>query len=112
MTTVHAQDMPDVEGDSMRGRETLPLLYGEHWARWSLAVMVMMWSFLCPTMRHATFAGIGSLPVAVGSILSVLTILQLGQRTDEMVRALWGLWASSLYLLPLAYHADHVSIKM
>ncbi|KAJ4856998.1 ubiA prenyltransferase family domain-containing protein [Trichoderma breve] len=43
MTTVHAQDLPDIEGDMARGRQTVPLLYGEAAARISLAVMVSFW---------------------------------------------------------------------
>lgn len=101
MTTVHAQDMPDVEGDLVRGRATLPLQYGESWARWSLAIMVIMWSILCPLLWHGVSTGIAFLPMAVGSILSFLTILRLGRRIDEAVWVLWGGWVTCLYLLPL-----------
>ncbi|KAI7781232.1 UbiA prenyltransferase [Diaporthe eres] len=32
-TTIHAMDLPDMEGDSKRGRRTLPLVVGEETAR-------------------------------------------------------------------------------
>ncbi|KAL6714745.1 hypothetical protein ACLMJK_008170 [Lecanora helva] len=39
-STVHIQDLPDIEGDRTRGRETIPLLYGQAVARWSVAIMI------------------------------------------------------------------------
>ncbi|MCJ1237515.1 hypothetical protein MMC14_005501 [Varicellaria rhodocarpa] len=37
LTTVHSQDLPDMDGDSARGRKTIPLIYGESVARYSVA---------------------------------------------------------------------------
>ncbi|KAL8734971.1 MAG: hypothetical protein Q9181_002994 [Wetmoreana brouardii] len=40
-TTLQMQDMPDVHGDAKRGRQTIPLIYGDRAARWSIAIPVM-----------------------------------------------------------------------
>lgn len=48
ITTVHAQDFPDIEGDRMRGRRTMPLVYGQRVSRCSLAVLILIWSLACP----------------------------------------------------------------
>jgi 4-hydroxybenzoate polyprenyltransferase len=102
MTTVHAQDMPDVEGDKARGRKTVPLLYGEWWARSSLAVMVMFWSVLCPSMWAGTATWWAWVPpLLVGCAISALTLLRRGQPVDEIAWKLWCLWAMTLYILPL-----------
>lgn len=106
MSTVHAQDMPDIEGDKARDRKTVPLLYGELWARGSLAATVMLTSFLCPSF----FAGLATWwaipPVLLGFSLSTLTMLQWGQFTDEVVWKLWCAWLMSLYFLPLSIRSD------
>ncbi|ROT38102.1 hypothetical protein SODALDRAFT_324532 [Sodiomyces alkalinus F11] len=100
MTTVHAQDFPDLEGDMARGRRTIPLLHGEGPARGSLAVMVVAWSIACPAFWGAalwSWAG----PLSIGCAMAVLTLMRWGQWWDEVVWKLWCLWAASLYLLPM-----------
>jgi 4-hydroxybenzoate polyprenyltransferase len=100
-TTVHAQDFPDVEGDSARDRATLPLLYGETCSRWSLAILVVAWSFVCPAFWHVANPWVWLASVSLGCVMASLTILQRGVRTDGIVWKLWCLWMSVLYLLPL-----------
>ncbi|KAL7948443.1 UbiA prenyltransferase family domain-containing protein [Trichoderma barbatum] len=99
MTTVHAQDLPDIDGDMARGRQTVPLLYGETAARVSLAVMVMFWSVVCPLFWDASRWGwVAS--TGIGSTMSVLALQKRGQWWDEVVWKLWCLWMAALYLLP------------
>lgn len=101
-TTVHAQDMPDIEGDKARGRKTVPLLYGEWWARGSLAVMVMFWSVVCPCLWAELSTWCAWVPpLLVGCAISTLTLLRWGQPMDEVAWKLWCLWAVTLYVLPL-----------
>lgn len=110
-TTVHAQDMPDVEGDALRGRSTVPLKYGQAWARWSLAVMVLFWSAICPTFFPAMPWYAWVAPTAIGLTMSVLSILNRGLRCDELVWKLWCLWVTTIYLLPVfsGTEADAIS---
>ncbi|RFU74505.1 prenyltransferase [Trichoderma arundinaceum] len=99
MTTVHAQDLPDIEGDMARGRLTVPLLYGETAARVSLAAMVMFWSVVCPLFWDASAWGWAA-STSIGSVMSVLALQKRGQQCDEVVWKLWCLWIAALYLLP------------
>ncbi|OTA01060.1 UbiA prenyltransferase, putative [Trichoderma parareesei] len=99
MTTVHAQDLPDIEGDMARGRLTMPLTYGETAARASLAAMVMFWSVTCPLFWDASLWGWAA-STGIGSTMSVLALQKRGQRWDEVVWKLWCLWITVLYMLP------------
>ncbi|RWA10839.1 hypothetical protein EKO27_g4260 [Xylaria grammica] len=44
MTTIHAQDMYDQQGDAVRGRSTAPLVLGDGVARWTVGAGVLFWS--------------------------------------------------------------------
>ncbi|OPB45267.1 UbiA prenyltransferase [Trichoderma guizhouense] len=99
MTTVHAQDLPDIEGDMARGRQTVPLLYGEAAARISLAAMVSFWSVACPFFWDASPWGWAA-STSIGGAMSVLALMNMGQWWDEVVWKLWCLWVATLYLLP------------
>ncbi|KAH6605225.1 hypothetical protein Trco_006932 [Trichoderma cornu-damae] len=99
MTTVHAQDLPDIEGDMARGRLTVPLVYGEAAARLSLAATVMFWSAVCPLFWDASAWGWAA-STGIGSVMSVLALQRRGQQWDEVVWKLWCLWIAALYLLP------------
>ena len=69
-STLQMQDMADMEGDAARGRRTLPLVHGETPARWSIAVPVTAWSFICPAFWEAGIAGYG-VSIIIGSVLVV-----------------------------------------
>lgn len=47
LTTMQIQDLKDVAGDRTRGRQTIPLAFGEWWSRWSIAGFVAGWSVVC-----------------------------------------------------------------
>lgn len=100
-TTVHAQDMPDMKGDGARQRKTLPLVYGEGVARWSLAVLVLLWSVILPVFCNVQSPAVRWLPLGVGSFISVLTTLYQHESSDKLVWNLWCFWVAGLYLLPL-----------
>jgi 4-hydroxybenzoate polyprenyltransferase len=90
-----------MEGDKVRGRKTVPLLYGEALARYSLATMIMLWSVLCPTL-FPTIAWWGwMLPCIIGGTIAALTLLQKGLEVDELTWRLWCLWVAAMYTLPL-----------
>ncbi|KAJ7228324.1 UbiA prenyltransferase family [Mycena pura] len=44
VTTGHAQDFRDLEGDAAIGRKTLPMLLPALFARWSLALLLATWT--------------------------------------------------------------------
>lgn len=70
LATIQAQDLQDIQGDSICGRRTLPILFPRE-SRASVAVFVAVWTiFIC--IRCKT-------PLLGGLVLSLLG-LQLGFR--------------------------------
>lgn len=99
MTTIHAQDLPDVVGDAARGRRTIPLVYGDAAARWSLAAGVAAWSFAVPAFWGLGWAGYVP-TVAVGAAMVAGTLWRRTLEDDEVVWKAWCLWVGIIYLLP------------
>ena len=56
-TTVQLQDIYDQAGDRARGRKTLPLAVGDSLARWSIALPLAGWCWLCPLYWRSNAAG-------------------------------------------------------
>ena len=99
-STVQMQDIPDQEGDSDRGRKTVPLVVGDRAARWTVAIGVLFWSLITPTFWEVYPKGyiapcmLGL--VVVGRVLSKHTVPE-----DRWTFRLWNLWMVAVYLLPL-----------
>jgi len=47
-STVQTQDMYDQAGDSVRHRQTIPSFLDDAMGRWTIAIPVVMWSWVCP----------------------------------------------------------------
>ena len=99
-TTLQMQDMPDVEGDAARGRRTVPLVWGDGQARWSIVVPVAVWSVICPMVLELNWVGY-IFPVAVGSLFVGRLLMVRGVMADRRTWKLWCLWMTMLYLLPV-----------
>ena len=99
-STLQMQDMADMEGDAARGRRTLPLVHGETVARWSIAVPVAAWSFICPAFWESGVIGYG-ISIATGTVLLIRVLLLKGQMAYRRTWGVWCLWTMTLYLLPL-----------
>ncbi|TDZ20850.1 Fumagillin beta-trans-bergamotene synthase [Colletotrichum orbiculare MAFF 240422] len=99
-TTVQALDFMDVEGDRARGRQTIPLIYGQGVARGGLAAAAALWSVVCAAFwdlsMYAWFA-----PVFVGVSMALMTVLRRDDKANVAVAKLWCLWMSVLYVLPV-----------
>lgn len=100
-TTVHTQDLPDIPGDKARGRKTMPLLYGEAWARGSLAVLILIWSLACLKYWNVGSLFVWFIQISIALAIIVLVTFRLGQFYDELSWKLWCIWATMLYMLPL-----------
>ncbi|KAF6811054.1 UbiA prenyltransferase [Colletotrichum sojae] len=99
ITTIHGQDLPDVIGDAARGRRTIPLVYGDKVARWSLAAGVAAWSVAVPAFWGMGL--VGYVPtVVVGAAMVFGTLWRRTLEDDEVVWKLWCLWVGIVYLLP------------
>ena len=99
-TTVHTQDMYDQIGDFSAGRRTIPLVFGDGLARWSIVLAVTGWSFLCPMFWGSIAAGYLA-PVILGVWVSVRSWVKRSVKEDRTTFRIYNAWLVSIYLLPL-----------
>ncbi|KAI1384891.1 UbiA prenyltransferase family-domain-containing protein [Hypoxylon trugodes] len=99
-TTIQTQDLYDTEGDACRGRKTMPLVIGDSPTRWWTAVIVLMFSILCPL-----FWSLGQLacvlPLVFGVIIAVRTLTRRTPEADRRTFQFYNVWMVSIYSLPL-----------
>lgn len=102
-TTMHTQDLYDQEGDKLRGRKTIPLVFGDVHARYSIAGPVLAWSIFAPAFWGLNLLGFIP-PVTMGVIVAMrlLDKSKRGVRDDKRTFKFWNIWIISLYLLPLS----------
>ena len=104
-TTMQMQDLYDQEGDKLRDRKTVPLVFGDLQARYSIAIPVALWSIVAPSYWQLPI--LGFLPsVALGTVL-VLRLLDRSKSKaehDKKTFKIWTVWIISLYMLPLWAH--------
>jgi 4-hydroxybenzoate polyprenyltransferase len=99
-STISILDLPDIAGDSARGRRTMPIVYGHEVARWGLAVPIALWSAACPLCLGVGVAGY-VFSVCLGLGLSRHLLVFRTQKRDELSEKLWCVWCTMLYCLPL-----------
>lgn len=100
LTTIHAQDMADQPGDAARGRKTVPLTIGDVPARWTLAVLVPLWTVFCTEYwKLVPFASLAY--VALCGAVAVRTLLMRTVAADQGTYLLYNVWLMSLYFMPL-----------
>jgi len=99
-TTLQMQDLPDMEGDKLRGRRTLPLVHGEFVARLSIATTVVFWSVICPWFWEVSLTG-WSISLGMGVLKAGRVLLLTSVEADKVTWKLWCIWMVTLYLLPL-----------
>ena len=99
-TSVQTQDMYDQAGDSLRQRKTVPLVIGDHYARWSIAIAMMGWSVVCPTfwqLGPVTYA----MSMITAAIVTFRTLTKRSVPADKLTFRIWNVWMVMLYLMPL-----------
>ncbi|QIX00160.1 hypothetical protein AMS68_005677 [Peltaster fructicola] len=99
-TTGHASDFRDRTADALMGRKTIPLLLPPRLARWSLAVLIALWTagLMClwqpPVLASITF-----------TMLAVWTLVGFvashDEKDDRKSYVLYGFWLLSSNLLPI-----------
>ncbi|KAI4161810.1 MAG: hypothetical protein LQ342_004501 [Letrouitia transgressa] len=97
-TTIQSQDMHDQEGDRELSRRTVPLIFGDQNARWSLAVLVLGWSLLVPRWWGASIWTSGVF-LLVGGSIAVRYWTQREVHDDRKTYRIWNLWIVCLYLM-------------
>lgn len=99
LSTIHAQDFRDMEGDALKGRTTIPLLMGPESARWTLAVILLFWSVICPyylgLSRYSYF-----IPVALGGFTGLKFVRNIDTASDKKSFHLYCIWVSVMLQLP------------
>ncbi len=102
-STVHTQDMYDQAGDRVKGRRTVPLVFGDAQARWTIALAMAFWGCICPCYwRGGTLLWVSSTLLATltaGRSLMLRTI-----SSDRLTFKFWNAWMTLVFIMPLASH--------
>ncbi|KAL8696832.1 MAG: hypothetical protein Q9224_002596 [Gallowayella concinna] len=101
-STMHIQDLYDQEGDQLRCRKTIPLVFGDTSARYSVVFPVIFWSLYAP--RFWKVDTVGYLPSTALGLLTIRRLLDKRTRnvaSDKSTFKIWNLWIITLYLLPV-----------
>ena len=99
-TSVQTQDMYDQAGDGLRGRKTVPLVIGDDYARWSIAIAMVFWSVICPTFWQLG-PGAYAMSVMTGNMVTYRTLTKRSVQADQLTFRIWNVWMVMLYLMPL-----------
>ncbi|KAI4146183.1 MAG: hypothetical protein LQ341_002163 [Variospora aurantia] len=100
-STVHLQDMYDQTGDLVRGRKTVPLVFGDRQARWSIAIAMTLWGWICPWYWNGrTLLLMTSTLMAVSIAARSLLFRTVG--SDRLTFKLWTAWVTFVFIMPLA----------
>ena len=98
--TMHIQDLQDQVGDRARNRRTIPLVLGDYAARWTVAIMITVWSIICPIFLGLKHASV-TIYVVIGALVAYRTVQIRGPSADHISWIYWAGWLVSLYTLPL-----------
>ncbi|KAB8301234.1 hypothetical protein EYC80_003121 [Monilinia laxa] len=99
MSTNHIQDLKDILGDKSRGRETAPLLLGEHVTRQILAVPLVLWGPICAIYWGECLSALPA--IIVGIYVGWRCLLRRGKEEDRWTWQVWCTWTALLSLMPL-----------
>ena len=98
-TSMQVQDIEDIEGDRAKGRCSLPVVFGEQVARWTVIVPVTCWSLFCPWYLSVPALGWVLTLVVGGMVVSGNLFLQ-GTANAKKTYKMWALWLIVLFSLP------------
>ena len=104
-STIHVQDLRDQEGDKSVGRKTRPLAFGDTAARWSIVGAMMGWLCVCCGFWFVRWQVWVTEALLSGVVVSRLLWMR-EPIADATTYKLWGLWLSSLYVLPLCHDSS------
>ena len=100
--TIHVQDIRDQVGDAIKGRSTMPIVFGDMAARWSVAIPVVIISAAMPAiLRVPIYAYV--LPAVLGGVAAGRCLLIRGSaEADGKTNLCWALWlAFGISTLPV-----------
>lgn len=97
LTTIHGQDMHDQEGDRASGRHTIPLVYGDVPARWSLFVGIITWS-IALGFRASDHPAYALAIVLSGLVVASRYLVFRTVKTDVLTFKFYCVWLVSIYV--------------
>ncbi|KAK1231993.1 hypothetical protein PQX77_004874 [Marasmius sp. AFHP31] len=107
-TTIHAQDFPDLEGDKLAGRKTLPICFPEA-SRVYIAAVLVAWS-----MGLSWFWGLGPIFSAVfviaGSFIAWRFYTKQNVAADEKTYLIYNIWLLCAVTLPINQRFNILSL--
>lgn len=99
--TQHICDIKDAEGDRVRGRKSAPIVLGDEFVRWSVAIPVLACSVACPVFFSlGAWSHVSTL--SMGAIIAQRILAYRDLASDKHTWKLWALWTCCLFALPLA----------
>lgn len=98
-STLQIQDLCDQKGDKHRGRSTIPILFGDTIARWSVIVPMVFWSYSVPYFWVVPWQGY-LVPLGVGGVICCRVLILKDAENDRITYKMWGLWLACLLETP------------
>ena len=99
LTTIHAQDFRDMEGDQLKGRTTLPLIMGSKTGRMTLGASLIFWSVFCPYYLNLSYYAY-FLTAGFAGMTGLRFILKTDNTSDKKSFHLYCLWVAAMLQLP------------
>ena len=100
--TMHIQDLYDQEGDKLRDRRTVPLVFGDSIARYSIAIPVVLFSFVAPAFwTSSVFGFIPSVALGTTIFMRLLRNAKRNVAHDKVTFVYWNAWLISIHMLPV-----------
>jgi 4-hydroxybenzoate polyprenyltransferase len=99
LTTIHAQDFRDMEGDQLKGRTTLPLIMGSKTGRITIAATLVFWATFCPFYLGLPFHAY-CLAVGLGAFTGWQFVSKTDNASDKKSFHLYCLWVAIMLQLP------------
>lgn len=100
LTTMHIQDLKDIEGDRRRCRRTAPLVLGNDLTRWTIVAGLLFWSLFCPWFWQSSWIGVVQ-SSGTGALVAFRILKRKDPAADRLSWKIWAWWTVSLYFLPL-----------
>lgn len=99
LSTMHIQDLKDIEGDRAINRKTFPLVVGQETSRRSIAVSVLCWSAICPWFWDVSRLAYEALMI-FGIVIAWRVVVLRDIDGDRTTGKLWAYWLLTCYMLP------------
>jgi 4-hydroxybenzoate polyprenyltransferase len=100
LSTQHICDIKDVAGDRLKGRQTVPIIFGDHYCRKSIELSVYACSIICLAFFDSAFWS-SAMTMSMARMIAyrLMNFRSLGD--DKLTWKLWALWTVNLFVLPL-----------